>query len=146
MWIDEAGGANDLLHHDAGRSREFVGAGRGGNIDGLVDPRFELLEFQRTVVHGRWKTEAVVHQVLLAAAVAVPHAVHLGDGGMAFVDEEQEVARKIIKQRRRGLARQPAGEVARVVFNAVAVAHGLDHFEIEAGALVDALRLYHAAL
>jgi hypothetical protein len=35
--------------------------------------------------------------------------------------------------------------VAGVVLDAVAVAHGLDHLEIEAGALVDALGLDHAA-
>jgi hypothetical protein len=35
--------------------------------------------------------------------------------------------------------------VARVVLDAVAVAHGLDHLEIEAGALMDALGLDHAA-
>ena len=44
-----------------------------------------------------------------------------------------------------GFAGKAAGEVARVVLDAVAVAHGLDHFEVEAGALVHALGLDHAA-
>ncbi len=35
--------------------------------------------------------------------------------------------------------------MAGVVFDAVAVADGLDHLEVEAGALVDALRLDEAA-
>ena len=143
--IDEAGGADDLLDDDAGGAGEFVGAGRGGDVDGLVDAVLELLEFERAVVHGGGQAEAVVDEILLAAAVAVPHAVDLGDGGVALVDEEEEVAGEVVEQGGRRLAGQAAGEVARVVLDAVAVAHGLDHFEIEAGALVDALGLDHAA-
>jgi hypothetical protein len=71
--------------------------------------------------------------------------VHLRNGGVALVDKEQKVAREVVEQRGRRLAGQAAGEVARVVLDAVAVAHGLDHLEIEAGALVNALRLDHAA-
>ena len=55
----------------------------------------------------------------------MPHAVELGDGDV-------------------GLG-ETAGEVAGVVFDAVAVADGLDHFEVEAGALVDALGFDQAA-
>ena len=44
-----------------------------------------------------------------------------------------------------GFAGEAAGEVAGVVFDAVAVADGLDHLEVEAGALVDALRFDEAA-
>ena len=93
----------------------------------------------------RGQAEAVVDEILLAAAIAEPHAVDLRNGGVAFVDEEQEVAREVVEERGRRLAGQAAGEVARVVLDAVAVAHGLDHFEIEAGALMDALGLDHAA-
>ena len=124
---------------------ELVGAGRGGDVDGLVDAGLELLELEGAVVHGGGQAEAVVDEVLLAAAVAVPHAVDLGNGGVGLVDEEEEVAGEVVEQRGRGLAGQAAGEVARVVLDAVAVAHGLDHFEVEAGALVDALGLDHAA-
>ncbi len=105
----------------------------------------ELFEVERAVVEGGGQAEAVVDEVLLAAAVAVPHAVDLRNGDVGLVDEEQEVAREVVEQRGRRLAGQTAGEVARVVLDAVAVADGLDHFEIEAGALVDALRLDHAA-
>ncbi len=111
-----------------------------------MHPVLELLELERPVVHRRGQPEAVVDQRLLAAAVAVPHAVHLRNRGVALVHKEQEVAREVVEQRRRRLARQPPAEVARVVLDAVAVAHGLDHLQIEARALVDALRLHHAAL
>ena len=125
---------------------ELVRAGRGGDVDGLVDAVLELLELERAIVARRGQAETVVDEVLLAALVAVPHAVHLRNGGVALVDKEEEIAREIVEQRGRSLAGQAAREVARVVLDAVAVAHGLDHFEIEAGALVNALRLDHAAL
>ncbi len=34
--VDEAGGADDLFGDDAGGLGEFVGAGRGGDVDGLA--------------------------------------------------------------------------------------------------------------
>ncbi len=143
--IDETSGPDDLFDDDSSRARELIGAGRGGDVDGLVDAVLELLEFERTVVARRGQAEAVVDEVLLAALVAEPHAVHLRNGGVAFVDEEQEIAGEVIEERGRGFAGQTAGEVARVVLDAMAVAHGLDHFEIEARALMNALRFDHAA-
>ena len=78
-------------------------------------------------------------------AVAVPHAVELRDGDVGLVDEEEEVAGEVVEEGGWGLAGEAAGEVAGVVFDAVAVADGLDHLEVEAGALVDALGLDEAA-
>ena len=75
-------------------------------------------------------------QQFFARAVAVIHAVQLRDGLVAFVEEHERVVRQIVEQRGRRFARQPSGEVARVVFDAVAVADLLDHFEIEHGALL----------
>ena len=110
-----------------------------------MDAVLELVEFERAVVAGRGQAEAVVDEILFAALVAVPHAVNLRNGGVALVDKEQEVAREIVEQRGRSFAGQAAGEMARVVLDAVTVAHGLDHFQVVARALVDALRLDHAA-
>ena len=109
------------------------------------DAGLELFEFEGAVVHGGGQAEAVVDEVLLAAAVAVPHAVELRDGDVGLVDEEEEVAREVVEEGGWGFAGETAGEVARVVFDAVAVADGLDHLEVEAGALVDALGFDEAA-
>ncbi len=89
LGIDEAGGADDLLDDDAGGLGELVRAGRGGDVDGLVDAVLELLELERAVVARGGQAETVVDEVLLAALVAVPHAVHLRNGGVALVDEER---------------------------------------------------------
>ena len=71
LRIDQARGANHLLDHRAAGFRQFVRAGRGGNVDHLIHAVLELLESQRAVVEGRGHAEAVVHQRFLARAVAV---------------------------------------------------------------------------
>src|SRR6185437_891738 len=142
----EAGGADDLFDDDAGGFGEFVGAGRGGDVNDLAGARLELLELERAVVHGGGQAESVVDEVLLARAVAVPHAVELRDGDVRLVDEEEVVAGEVVEQGGRGLAGQAAGEVAGVVFDAVAVADGLDHFEVEPRSLMHALGFNEAAL
>ena len=144
--VYEAGGTDDLFYDNSGGLSEFVGAGRGGDVDDLAGAAFELVEFQGAIIHRAGKAKAIVDEVLLAAAVAVPHAVELRDGDVGLVDEEEEVAGKVVQQCGWRFAGKAAGEVARVVLDTVAIADGFDHFEIEAGALVDALGFDEAAL
>ncbi len=59
---------------------------------------------------------------------------------MGFVDDHQKVFGEIVDQRGRGLARRPPAQMAGIVFDAVAVPHGTDHFEIELRPLLDPLR------
>ena len=60
---------------------------------------------------------------------------------VALVEEHQRVLRQVVDQRRRRLARRRARQVARVVLDALAVADLLQHLEVEARALLEALRL-----
>ncbi len=60
---------------------------------------------------------------------------------MRLVDEHQRVGRQVVDQRRRRLAGAAARQVARVVLDALAVADLGHHLEVEARALLDALRL-----
>ena len=76
----------------------------------------------------------------------MPHSTHLRNRLVRFIHKQQVIARHVIQQSGRRLAGQASGEVARVVFDAVAIAHLLDHFEIKARALMDALSLDHASL
>ena len=57
----------------------------------LRDQLFELLKLQGTVVHRRRESEAVIHQHLLAGAIAVVHGSNLWDGHMGFINKEQPV-------------------------------------------------------
>ena len=106
----------------------------------------EFFERQRAVVQGRGQAESIFDEHLLARAVAVPHAVQLRNGLMRFVNEQQIIARHVIQQRRRRLAGHASGEMPGIIFDAVAVADGFDHLQIEARALVHSLRFRHASL
>ena len=64
---------------------------------------------------------------------------------MALVDDDQRIARQVVEQRRRRLARRAAGQVPRIVLDAVAVADLTHHLQIEHRALVQPLRLEQLA-
>ena len=120
----------------------FVGSGGGGDKDGLRGQALELVETQRPVVQRRGQPEAVLHQVLLARAVALVHAPQLGDGDMGFVDHQQGVLGQVIEQGRRRLAGLASGEIAGVVLDPGAVPQLLHHLDIELGALFQPLGLH----
>src|SRR5208283_6112307 len=106
----------------------------------------EFFEGERAIVEGAGQSKTVLDEVLLARAVAMPHAVQLPNGLVRLIDEHQVIARHVIQQRWRGLPRQAAGKVARIILDAVAVAHFLDHLKVKTGALMNTLRLDHAPL
>ena len=60
---------------------------------------------------------------------------------MALVDDAEHVLREVVDKREGRLAGFAAVEMARVVLDAVAEAHGLEHLEVVVGALLQALRL-----
>ena len=129
-----------MLHHLAG-VRFFVDGRRGRYKDRLRQQLLELVEAQGSVVQCRRQAETVIDEVLLARAIAFVHAAHLWDGDVRFVDEHQCARRQVVDQRGRRLTRLPARQVARIVFDALAVADLRHHLEVEARALLDALRL-----
>ena len=65
---------------------------------------------------------------------------------MRLIQKHQRVFRQIVDQGRRCLARTAPGEVARVVLDALAETDLGHHLQIEAGALLDALRLHQLVL
>ena len=145
--IDQAGRPDDLLDDDAAAPCDSsYGPGRRRDEDDLADALLPLLEVQRPVVERRRQAEAVRDQHFLARAVAVVHAADLRHGLVALVDDDQRVVRQVVEQRRRRLARRAAGQVPRVVLDAVAVADLLDHLEIEHRPLVQPLRLEQPCL
>ena len=146
LRIDKAGRSNNLLHNNAPGLRQLIRAGRCRDIRDLVGAAFKFFKSQRAIVHGRRKPVAIFDQALLAGAIAMPHAVELGNSYVRLIDEKQMILRKIIEQGRRRLAGQATGKMSRIIFDAMAVAHGLDHLQIEPGALMNTLRLHHAAL
>ena len=85
-WVQQSGGPDNLFHN-LSRPGALVFPGGGGDIDNLVDPLFKFLKFQRPVVEGAGKAEAILHQGVFAGAVAVVHGPDLGQGDVALIDE-----------------------------------------------------------
>ena len=75
----------------------------------------------------------------LAGAVAVVHAADLGHGGVRFVDDEQEVPGEEVDETLARGAGGASGEVAGVVFDALAIADFAYHLHVVERALLDAL-------
>ena len=83
----------------------------------------------------------MVHEGHLARPVALVHAADLRDRHMALVDDAEHVAGEVVDQRVGRLAGLAAIEVATVVLDAGAEAHGLEHLEVVGGAGGQALGL-----
>ena len=92
------------------------------------------------------QAEAVLGQGEFAPVVAAVHAADLRHGLVALVDEQQGVVGDVFEEGRRRLAGPAAGEVAAVVLDAGAGAGGLDHLQVEGGALLQPLGLQQLAV
>src|SRR5579872_1511372 len=101
----------------------------------------ELFEGERAVVQRGGHAEAVIDEGLLAGAVAIEHTADLANALVRFIDEHEEILRDVIEQGGRSFAGEAAAEVARIIFDAVAVADGAHHLDVKHGALDDALSL-----
>ena len=145
LGIEEARRADDLLDDDALRpSRARSRRASPTRRCTCSTCALELLELERPVVERARQAEAVLDERLLARAVAAVHRADLRHRLVRLVEDEQEVLREVVDERRRRLARLAAREVARVVLDAVAEAHLLEHLEVVHRALLEALLLEEA--
>ena len=131
LGIKQARGANHLLDVTAVGFRQFVGAGRGGNVDHLLDAAFPLVEPQRAVVQRAGQAETVLDQRHLAIVVAEVHAADLGHRDVRLVDEQQVVVGKEAHQRVGGRVGLAARERPAVVLDARTIADLLQHLDVE---------------
>ena len=141
LWVDQAGGTDNLFYEHAAGLFQLPRGGGGGNEDGLRAHRIPFLELQGAVVHAAWQPEPVLGEGELAAEVALVHAADLGDGNVGFVGENNGIVGDEFEQRRRRFARRAAGEVAGIVLDPGARACRLQHLKIKGAALFQTLRL-----
>ena len=83
----------------------------------------------------------MLNQCHLTRTVTFVHAADLRHRHMALVDDAEHVLGKVIDQGKRRLARLATVQMTRIVLDAVAEAHGLEHLKIIIGALLQALSL-----
>ena len=143
--VHEPRGPHELLHHPSGSLR-LVGARGRRHEHCLGRDGLELVEPERPVVERRGKSEAVAHQGLLARTVPPVHRAELGHGDVALVDDEERLRRQVVEQGGRRLPGRPPRKVARIVLDPLAMPDLLEHFQIEAGTLLEALRLHQLLL
>src|SRR5882762_1711814 len=140
--VDKTGRTNHLLDEAAPRFREFVRPGGRGYIQHLVHSVLEFFKGEWAIVQRGRHAEAVVHQGLFAGTIACVHASDLRNSLVRLIDEEQIILRHVIKQCRWSFARKTATEMARIIFDAVAIAYSAHHLDIKKGALGQALRFH----
>src|SRR5699024_3716391 len=143
--VHQTGRTDELFHDGSFALGELVVGRRRTHINRSSRQRFELAEGERTVVLSRRKPETVLHEAFLAGSVAAVHRPDLGNGDMAFVDDQQVVLREIVQQTEGARPLLPAVEITRIVFDTGTVAEFLYHFEVVFHALFDALRLHRPA-
>ena len=139
--VQQARGADDLLHHLV-RPLPLVGAGGGGDEDGLADALLEFLEFQGAVIVGAGQAEAVFHQAVLPGVVAVVHGPDLGQRHVALVHKQHEIVGEEVQQGHGGGPGRTVGDDAGVVLDAGAVAQLRHHLHVVLRPLADALGLH----
>ena len=124
----------------------FPVGGRGRYQHRLAHAPLEFFKLQRAIVQGAGQPEAIFHQRGLARAVAQIHGTKLADRDVALVHKHQGIFGHVIGQRRGRISRRTACQMARVVFNALAVADFGEHFKVKPRALLHALCLDQLAL
>ena len=110
--VEQACRAYHLLYDHALALLKLI-VGRGGaHIDCLACHALEFLEFEGPVVERRRETEAVLHEVFLAGAVAAIHGAHLRNCDMALVDYGEVILGEIVEEAEGAFALAPAVEIA----------------------------------
>ena len=109
------------------------------HINDLVDMAFKLLSTKRAVVQGRWQTEAIVDQHLLARAVSIIHALDLSHGHVAFVNHDKKIFWEEVQEGVRWLSFASSIHMAGIVLHPIGVTHLPQHFNIVLSPLFQAL-------
>ena len=81
----------------------------------------------------------MIGQRLLAAVIALVHGAELRDGDMALIGEDERVFGNVFEECGRRLARLATGQIAGIILDAGTGAGGAEHFQVEFGALLQAL-------
>ena len=150
LRVDKSGRTDDLLDYLLAFAALVVGRGRR-RVDHLAHALFELVILERTVVLCGRQAESELDKVFLARLVASIHGAELRHSDMRLVDDSEEIrravclVREIRDQGLRRLTRLLAGEMARIVFDAVAVSDLADHGEVVVRAALQAFRFEELA-
>ena len=105
-------------------------SGSSAYVDDLVRHFHELVEIERAVVERARQTESVIYKNGFARTIAFIHAADLRNGGVRFIDHHQKIFREKVDDCVGLGAGRTAGQMPRIIFDPIAEAHFLKHFEI----------------
>ena len=128
--IKQACRTDNLIDHNAFALHQLVLGRSGTDINYLLGQLLELFEFQRTIVECRFHAETILNQIGLSGSVASIHGMNLRDTHMTFINYNQEIIRKEIKQTiGAGTCRTPV-KIAGIVLNPRTMSEFTNHFHI----------------
>ena len=144
--VDQAGRADDLFGETppVRSSSHGPGVAETNTVCGRKVSHSSNFSGRLSMQLGRRKPNSA--RMDLREKSPLIHAADLRHGDMAFIDDQQRVFRQIFEQGRRRLAGVAAGEIAGIILDALAGAGGFHHFDIEGGALLQALGFQQFAL
>ena len=102
----------------------------GSHVDDLVRYLHELVEVERAIVERARQAKAVIYEHSFARAIAFIHAADLRNGCVRFVDHYQQIFWEKVDDRIGLRTGRTSRQVTRIILNAVAEAHFLQHFKI----------------
>ena len=89
--VEQSGRTYHLFYYHAFALLQFIFRRSGAYINNLFGKFLKFLEFQRTVVHSRRKSESVLHQVFFSRLVASVHRSYLRYTYVTLVYHYQEI-------------------------------------------------------
>ena len=141
-WVQQAGGANDLLDGSF-RMLQLVVSRGGRDEDHILHVLLELCKIKRPVVITAGQPEAVVHQAFFTGAVALIHGTKLWKRLVALIDDEQKVLWKIVQQAVGRLIGLATVEMTGIVLDALAASCLLNHLHVMQRALLQPVGFNH---
>ena len=139
LRVHKSCGANDLLDDGVGKP-QLVGPWCCRQVQFLPRSPEELIEAERSVIHGAGKPETMLHECSFSRCVTLVHPANLGNGDVGFIYHGQKVIRKIVEQTIGRLTWLAPVYMAGVVLNARAKAKLLHHFQVIGGPHPNSLR------
>ena len=130
------------LFNDLSAFFQFVCGRRCRHKDRAAHFALEFVKAKRSVVQRRRQTKPILHERFLSRAVASIHTAQLPHHHVAFVKKHDAVGGQIVDETWRSLSGSKPREVTRIVFDALAKAHLIEHFQVKKRSLLQALRFY----
>ena len=128
--IEQTRRSDYLIDYNAFALHQLVLGRSGTDINHLLGQFLKLLKLQRTVIKCRFHAETILNQVGLSGTVASIHGMDLRHTHMAFINYNQEIIRKKIKQTiGAGTCRTPV-KIAGVILNTRTMPKFANHLHI----------------